>query len=52
MYIPQTINMRLGNKVMEKSPVYVVVDTVKNVLSPFQLSFLLLCLRMMLLNHP
>ena len=39
MYIPQTINMRLGNKVMEKSPVYVVVDTVKNVLSPFPIKF-------------
>ena len=31
--------MRLGNKVMEKSPVYVVVDTVKNVLSPFPIKF-------------
>ena len=39
MYIPQTVNMRLGNKVMEKSPVYVVVDTVKNVLSSFPIKF-------------
>ena len=53
MYIPKPSNMRLGNKSDGKiSCLTSWLIRLKMCSVLFQLSFLLLCLRMMLLNHP
>ena len=30
LYIPQTVNLRLGDKAIERSPIKVVLDTIEN----------------------
>ncbi len=39
LYIPQTMNLRLGDKAMEKSPVKVVIDTIQKSVIPLPMRF-------------
>lgn len=39
LYIPQTINLRLGDKAISESPIKVVFDTLKNIVEPLPMRF-------------
>lgn len=39
LYIPQTMNLRLGDKAIEKSPVKVVIDTIHKSVDPLPMRF-------------
>lgn len=39
LYIPQTINLRLGDKAIEKSPIKVVLDTIENTIEALPMRF-------------
>lgn len=39
LYIPQTINLRLGDKAVEKSPIKVVLDTISNTVEALPMKF-------------
>ena len=39
LYIPQTVNLRLGDKAIEKSPIKVVLDTIENTVEALPMRF-------------